>query len=153
MAIRITMINSAAFPDTAGDGLLMSQRRMYQRWCCWWFNDRLTHRLKLEPSRMLSGTVNLFTAECDSFYFTCWKKKKISSNKSWKSRGKESPLMKQSTFWGVWQEDRKAANDSDRKVTYNNCSANKLTDAEMECVMSQADISLTEIFRHCTLLF
>lgn len=49
---------------------------------------------------------------------------------------KSQRLMKQSTFQGAWRKDRKAANDSDKKVTHSNCSMKKLTDARMEHLTS-----------------
>lgn len=47
---------------------------------------------------MLSGGINLFTAEFDSSYFTYMLKKIFQINLS--PTGKESALMKQSTSWG-----------------------------------------------------
>lgn len=102
MAIRITMINSAARADTAGDGLLMSPRRMYQRRCCRWFNDRLTRRLRRRPSGMLSGAVNLFTAEFDFSLFNVtiiiWMHLELKKSPN-KSQGTEEDKTTQRSFF------------------------------------------------------
>lgn len=86
---------------------------------------------------MLSGAVNLFTAEFDSpvfflFFFHTHKILKINLKSS---RGKDSALMKQSTFQRAWQKDRKLADDSEKNVTYSNCRMKKLTDAGLKYLM------------------